>query len=136
MSFRIAEVKAQDQTAGYLWEIHGEQGTGLDFVFAYHPDFLANPALPALSLTLPKRKSPYRASFLFPFFHQMIAEGANRNWQLRYHQIDERDGFGLLMATATHDTIGWATVHPCASLPPELLAGLSPALQPPNTPAA
>jgi serine/threonine-protein kinase HipA len=40
----------------------------------------------------------------------MLSEGVNRQLQSRYLKIDEKDYFGLLLATATTDTIGAITV--------------------------
>jgi HipA-like protein len=42
----------------------------------------------------------------------MLSEGANKKLQCRQLKIDENDYFGLLLATATHDTIGAVTVKP------------------------
>lgn len=47
---------------------------------------------------------------LFPFFYNMLSEGANKGVQCRTLEIDENDAFGLLLATAGNDTIGAITV--------------------------
>jgi serine/threonine-protein kinase HipA len=75
---------------------------------------LNNSELPAISLTLPKTQKEYRSDFLFPFFFNMLSEGANRKLQSVQLRIDEADSFGLLMATAQADTIGSVTVKPIA----------------------
>lgn len=67
---------------------------------------------PAISLTLPKSQKEYRSEFLFPFFFNMLSEGANRKLQCIQLRIDEEDHFGLLAATAQYDTIGAITVKP------------------------
>jgi serine/threonine-protein kinase HipA len=40
----------------------------------------------------------------------MLSEGANKALQCTTLKIDENDAFGLLLATAEHDTIGAITV--------------------------
>ena len=41
----------------------------------------------------------------------MLSEGANKALQCTTLKIDENDAFGLLIATATNDTIGAITVE-------------------------
>lgn len=41
----------------------------------------------------------------------MLSEGANKAMQVRLLKIDERDYFGLLLATAGHDSIGPITLE-------------------------
>ena len=40
----------------------------------------------------------------------MLSEGANKRIQCHVYKIDERDHFGLLLATASKDTIGTITI--------------------------
>ena len=80
------------------------------YVFRYDDSYYADAKLPAVSLTLPKTQKEYHSQTLFAFFHNMISEGYNRKLQARQLQIDERDYFGLLLATAEYDTIGAVTV--------------------------
>ena len=82
------------------------------YEFRYSDEWFANAARPAISLTLPKSKQTHRADHLFPFFFNMLAEGVNKNLQCRRLKIDENDYFGLLLVTATRDTIGAITVKP------------------------
>jgi len=42
----------------------------------------------------------------------MISEGFNRKLQCQLLRIDEKDYFGLLLATAQYDTIGAITIKP------------------------
>ena len=42
----------------------------------------------------------------------MLSEGANRKLQSQLLKIDERDDFGIMLATAQYDTIGAVTVKP------------------------
>ena len=65
-----------------------------------------------ISLTFPKSQKEYSSPVLFPFFFNMLSEGANRQLQSRLLKIDENDYFGLLAATAETDTIGAVTLKP------------------------
>jgi HipA-like protein len=80
------------------------------YVFRYNDSYFYNPDLPAISLTLPKTKQEYVSEYIFPFFSNMVAEGANLAIQVRYLKIDERDIIRLLGATAGSDTIGAVTL--------------------------
>jgi serine/threonine-protein kinase HipA len=61
---------------------------------------------------MPVRKEAYQSPFLFPYFYNMLSEGANRQLQSTLLHIDENDDFGILLATAQHDTIGAVTIKP------------------------
>jgi HipA-like protein len=104
---RKAKVYRNGQLAGILIQ-HNAQS----YEFRYAEEWFANENLPAISLTLPKTKQTYQADYLFPFFFNMLSEGANKKLQCRQLKIDENDYFGLLLATATNDTIGAITVKP------------------------
>lgn len=80
------------------------------YVFTYSAEYLLDPRLRPVSLTLPKRAEPYRSATLFPFFQGLLAEGALREIQCRKLKIDESDSFGLLLKTAGVDTVGNVTV--------------------------
>lgn len=81
------------------------------YVFEYLPDYLENPTLPAISLTLPKQAAPFRSRVLFPFFFGLLAEGENKALECRLLRIDENDHFTRLLRTCTTDTIGGITVR-------------------------
>ncbi|MDY0165796.1 MAG: HipA N-terminal domain-containing protein [Thermoguttaceae bacterium] len=81
------------------------------YVFEYLPSYLANPALPAISLTLPKQEAAFRSRVLFPFFFGLLAEGENKALQCRLLRIDENDHFTRLLRTCATDTIGGITVR-------------------------
>ncbi len=85
------------------------------YEFRYDDAWFANDNLPAISLTLPKTQQIYQADHLFPLFFNMLSEGVNRKLQCRLLKIDESDYFGLLIATATKDTIGAITIEPVKS---------------------
>ena len=103
---RIAEVYRNGELAGMLTE-HSSSS----YEFAYNDIWFADENKPAISLTLPKTQKTYHSNCLFPFFFNMLSEGVNKRLQCRQLRIDERDHFGLLLATATHDTIGPITVE-------------------------
>ena len=81
-----------------------------DYEFRYYDSWFSNNELPAISLTMPKSQQVYKAEYLFPFFFNMLSEGVNRQLQSRHLKIDEKDYFGLLLATSQTDTIGAITV--------------------------
>jgi serine/threonine-protein kinase HipA len=58
-----------------------------------------------------KKQLTHNSEHLFPFFYNMISEGTNRVVQSKQLKIDEKDFFGLLLATAQYDTIGAITVR-------------------------
>ncbi len=84
-----------------------------EFILRYEDAYFNNSAKHGISLTLSKKKQEYKSNVLFPFFFNMLAEGVNKNLQLRHLQIDENDRFSLLLSTAETDTIGAVTVKPC-----------------------
>lgn len=103
---RTGNVYYRDRIAGEL----REEADG--FTFRYSPDYLADPSLPSVSLTLPKREEPYRSPYLFAFFSGLLAEGVQKAIQCRYLRIDEDDDFGRLLATSKYDCIGAVHVEP------------------------
>ncbi|WP_459186975.1 HipA N-terminal domain-containing protein [Parabacteroides sp. APC149_11_2_Y6] len=88
-----------------------EENNG-EYTFTYAPSYLEEEKYPPISLTLPLRKEPYRSPTLFPFFFNMLSEGENRKLQSQLLHIDAEDDFGILLATAQHDTIGAVTIKP------------------------
>ena len=80
------------------------------YSFRYDDSYFNDGNTYAISLTLPKTQQEYRSEHMFPFFSNMVAEGANLAIQSRYLKIDERDILSLLVATASSDTIGAVTV--------------------------
>jgi len=107
---RSVEVFRNKVLAGVLSEQNSKS-----YSFRYTDSYYADPAKPAISLTLPKTLQEYQADHLFPFFFNMLSEGVNRKLQSRLLKIDEEDDFGLLSATARYDTIGAITVKPITS---------------------
>src|SRR3972149_3829761 len=105
---RKAEVYRNKRLAGILTE----EQPGRNYTFRYTDTYFADKDKPAISLTLPKTQQEYHSEFLFPFFSNMLSEGANRKLQSQLLKIDERDDFGIMLATAQYDTVGAVTVKP------------------------
>jgi HipA-like protein len=104
---RRVEVYRNHELTGVLTEENRNS-----YIFRYTDQYFADTTKPAISLTLPKTQQEFRATYLFPFFFNMLSEGVNRKVQSRLLKIDEDDDFGLLAATAQYDTIGAITVKP------------------------
>lgn len=102
---RVAEVFTNGVLAGTLSETDDSK-----YIFKYDDAYLLDSRNRAISLSLPKRKEAFIADELFPFFYNMLSEGANKALQCMTLKIDENDAFGLLLATADNDTIGAITV--------------------------
>lgn len=101
-----AEVLCNNVVAGILTETDDGH-----YTFKYDDAYLINADLRPISLAFPKREEEYSSDELFPFFFNMLSEGANKAVQCQTLKIDEKDFFGLLLATAQHDTIGAITIR-------------------------
>ena len=104
---RKAKVYRNEELIGYLVEEDRE-----NYVFKYNDTWLMDNNKPPVSLTLPKTPQEYRSKYLFPFFFNMLSEGANKELQNKQLKIDPNDNFGLLLATAQYDTLGAITIKP------------------------
>jgi len=100
---RECKVFVHDTEAGILQETDAKE-----YVFTYHKEYQGNP----VCLAMPVRLEPYHSQHLFPYFFNMLSEGSNRQVQSTMLHIDENDDFGIMLATAQHDTIGAVTVQP------------------------
>lgn len=103
---RQAKVYYKGQLAGTLAQL--DDGS---FVYRYTDLWWTDSTKPAISLTLPKAQQEYRARHLFPFFYNMLPEGANRQVVCSSMRIDPDDYFSILMTTARYDTVGAVTIH-------------------------
>lgn len=103
---RKAKVYSNGTVAGVLTET--DEG---NYTFQYEDSYLADTTLKAIALSLPKQSEVFISPYLFPFFYNMLSEGANKASQCMSLKIDENDAFGLLLATASHDTIGAITIQ-------------------------
>lgn len=100
---RQGKVYVNDKEAGIIQE--DDSGR---YTFSYDDDYKGRP----VCLTMPLRDEEYKSDYLFPFFFNMLSEGANRKIQSQLLHIDENDDFGILLATAQTDTIGAVTIKP------------------------
>lgn len=100
---RAAQVLYNGQLAGILSK------SGSVYRFVYDKGYLATATQP-VSLTLPLREAPYESDVLFPAFVNRLSEGSNKAMQNRLLKIDEKDYFGLLLATAGSESIGPITI--------------------------
>lgn len=107
MKERVLEIYRNGILAGTLTEKNRQH-----FVFRYNDIYFVDGSKPAIALTLPKTQKEYSSNFLFPFFFNLLSEGANKKLQCTHWRIDPNDHFGLLMKTAQYDTIGAVTVKP------------------------
>lgn len=104
---RTAKVLRNGVLAGILTENDAQK-----YVFRYDNNYFSDKNMPAVCLTLPKNQQEFSSDFLFPFFFNMLSEGANRQVQCSQLKIDENDDFGLLLATSQFDTVGAITLKP------------------------
>ena len=104
---RKAKVYRNEELIGYLVEEDQE-----NYIFSYDDAWLMDSNKPPVSLTLPKTPQEYRSKYLFPFFFNMLSEGANKELQSKQLKIDLNDDFGFLLATAQYDTLGAITIKP------------------------
>ena len=82
-----------------------EQVPGKGYRFEYAPSYLVGDN-PHISVTLPKKETSFESESLFPFFANMLPEGALRRVVCRQHHVDEKDLFGILCAMSGADSIG------------------------------
>lgn len=78
----------------------------------YDSDYIQDDKNSPICFALPLKKEEYKSKVLFPFFFNMLSEGANRRMQSELLHIDAEDDFGILLETAQYDTIGAVTVEP------------------------
>lgn len=102
---RVADVFRNREKAGTLVQLSKSS-----YEFIYDEGWYENPDKPPVSLTIPKTNKIYTSNHLFPFFFNMLSEGANRKHQALQLKIDEEDYFGLLLEIAQTDTIGAITL--------------------------
>ncbi len=98
---RQVEVLYKDMPAGVL--IQNDDGS---FSFKYYDAWLTDTNKPNIGMSLPKLQKEFKADFLFPLFYNMLPEGSNKNMICNTLRIDADDYFGLLIHTASIDTIG------------------------------
>ena len=74
--------------------------------FIYDDLYKSNPALPPVSVNLPKSQKVYYGEALLPYFQSILPEGRNRIVFCTENRIDENDWFGMLTALADRDVPG------------------------------
>jgi serine/threonine-protein kinase HipA len=99
---RKAQVFYNNELAGYISE------TPNGYTFQYDHDFLKK-NIP-IAISLPPRDEPYNSNELFPFFKGLLPEGWYLNIVSATQKVDNKDSFGLLLASSSGDTIGAVTV--------------------------
>ena len=77
-----------------------------NYEFTYDDAFLADRETPPVSVNLPKSQKVYHSDKIFPFFTNMLPEGANRRALCRMRKVDENDFFGMLVMICGMDAIG------------------------------
>lgn len=95
---RQAQVLVNQIVAGILTETDDGR-----YIFQYDDTYLVNPQRRPIALAFPKRKEEYVADELFPFFFNMLSEGANK--AIRTYTIG-RD----ILAKTTSSSLGNASV--------------------------
>ena len=102
---RKAKVYMRSLYAGTLTE-----NDDTTYTFDYDSHYFTDSSQQEISLTLPKTQRTFTSAYLFPFFFSLLSEGTNKETQCRLLNIDEKDYFGLLLATASYDTLGAITL--------------------------
>lgn len=102
---RQAEIYFKGEKAGLLTQL--DNGS---FIYEYDDLWMSDSNRPPISLTFSKSKKEYKSDYLFPFFYNMLPEGANKQIVCNNLRIDKDDFFSLLLITARYDTIGAVTV--------------------------
>ena len=100
---RKAQVFYDNELAGYLKE------TSSGYTFQYDSEFLKK-NIP-IAISLPPREETYQSKELFPFFKGLLPEGWYLNIVSATQKVDSNDSFGVLLGTASADTIGAVTVR-------------------------
>jgi serine/threonine-protein kinase HipA len=76
------------------------------FSFEYNDTWFKDSSKPSISINLSKKKKEYHSIELFPFFYNMLPEGANKQLICKVNRIDVEDSFALLCISAEVDNIG------------------------------
>lgn len=102
---RAGNVYVNGKWAGVLVEENHHH-----YVFTYDKDYVHTVGAEPVCLAMPLSEEPYVSDSLFPFFCNLLSEGFNKDFQVKYHHLSPDDHFGLLLKTASYDTIGAVTV--------------------------
>ena len=108
---RTLTVRWGDAVAGALTaDRHGAMR------FAYDAAWLADPAAPALSCSLPKRREPFRTRECRPFFEGLLPEGTQRDAVAAVFGVSPGNEFALLERLGG-DVAGALTLWPADEAP-------------------
>jgi serine/threonine-protein kinase HipA len=80
------------------------------YYFQYNTNYLLQEDALSISVHFPLRKEPFHAAVLFPFFFNLLAEGAIKEMQCQELKIDPDDHFTRLLKTTESNTIGSITL--------------------------
>lgn len=104
---RQCRVYVHGKYAGVLTENDSK-----NYHFVYDESYRIETDSSPVCFAMPLCNNEYHSDVLFPFFFNLLSEGANRKMQSELLHIDAEDDFGILLATAQYDTIGAVTVEP------------------------
>ena len=80
------------------------------YLFQYTPHYLQSEDVLSISVHFPLQEEVFSAETLFPFFFNLLAEGAMKEMQCRELKIDPEDHFTRLIKTTEFNTIGSITL--------------------------
>lgn len=103
---RKVEVYYGSRHAGQLRELSKD-----NYEFEYDTKYISDSQMPSISVTLPKKEEVFQSSSIFPFFTNLLPEGANRKAMCMANKVDERDFFGMLEMICGLDCIGNVTLR-------------------------
>jgi len=80
------------------------------YLFQYMPHYLQSEDALSISVHFPLQEEVFSSKTLFPFFFNLLAEGAMKEMQCRELKIDPEDHFTRLIKTTEFNTIGSITL--------------------------
>jgi len=81
------------------------------YLFQYEQDYLNEPNSKSVSVNLPLQEEAFESEYLFPFFYNILSEGALKDLQCEKYKIDKDDDFSRLLKTTKENTIGSITIE-------------------------
>jgi len=78
--------------------------------FQYHTSYIGSEEALSISVHFPLQEEVFSSKILFPFFFNLLAEGAIKEMQCRELKIDPDDNFMRLIKTTEFNTIGSITL--------------------------
>jgi serine/threonine-protein kinase HipA len=78
--------------------------------FQYSLDYVHHEEALSISVHFPLQEEAFTSQMLFPFFFNLLAEGAIKEMQCRELKIDPDDHFTRLIQTTEFNTIGSITL--------------------------